>query len=547
MRSLHIVNGRVVEANSWTVGIAQLGDMQFSVMSLRRYDLNYIQQTEANQKANTLRNRASAIESAEEVMNVYRSEVLVIPYDAEEQRQEDLRAIDLIIDNWKAYAGASRKLLDEYDAGNGAAVTELVNGESLRLFEELEKSVIDLIVFNKEGSEAVMRMSEDIYRSMELTITAILAAAVAFSVVVPILLVRGVKRSINELLRVSESVEAGDLTVTAAAFADDELGKLARQYNHTVASIKSLVSNIQDSASYMSGAADDFLRSASQSSAGTEMIAQSIERVSLQSDKQRTEIESITTSINGMADGIADMTEKLDKLARGAAESVRIAGDGGEAMQKAIAQMNMIESAVNTSSQVVAALGERSGEIGRIVGTIADISSQTNLLALNAAIEAARAGEQGRGFAVVAGEVKKLAGESQIAAEEISRLISSIQEETSRAVEAMANGREEVKKGSLAVGDGGRAFDDLAQKSVGISDKVTGIASVMHAMSSETSGITEAARNAEESSQEIARDSQSVAAATEEQSASMSEVSNSSQKLAKIASDMLNSTKRFSI
>jgi methyl-accepting chemotaxis protein len=547
MRSLYVINGRVVEANSWTVGISQLGSMQFSIASLRRYDLNYIQQAEDARKENTMRNRAGAIKGAEEVMGVYRSEVLTIPYDTEEQRQEDLEAIDLIIKNWNAYLASSQKLLDASDAKNGADVVELVNGDSLEKFEALEQSVADLIKFNEEGCAEVMLMSEDIYRATERTILALLAAAVAFSAIVPVLLVRGIRRSVNELLRVSESIEAGDLTVTAAVFADDEFGNLARRYNHTIASIKSLVSNIQDSASLMSQAALDFRRSASQSSARTEMITRSIESVSLQSEKQRAETESITTAIDGMAGGIEDMTETLDSLSRASAESVRIAGEGGKSMERAIAQMSMIESAVNTSSEVVAALGMRSGEIGRIVGTIADISSQTNLLALNAAIEAARAGEQGRGFAVVAEEVKKLAGESQAAAEEISHLISSIQDETSRAVEAMANGREEAQKGSLAMDDGGRAFGELAQRSVGIADGVTGIAAVMHKMSSETSGVASAARSVEESGREIARSSQSVVAAAQEQSASMSEVSDSSQKLTGIASDMLDSTKRFSV
>ena len=210
LRSLYIVNGRVVEANSWTEGIAQLGDMRFAVTSLRRYDLNYIQQRDAEHRKRTLQRRTDTIKNAEDVMNVYREDVLVIPYDTEEQRQEDLEDIDLIIKNWKAYLDASERLLKESDAGNYLNIVELVNGESMVLFDELEASVEKLVAFNVEGSRAVMIMSDEIYQSMKVIISVILLFVTVFSVAVPVLMVREIRRSVNDLLRVSEAVEGGN-------------------------------------------------------------------------------------------------------------------------------------------------------------------------------------------------------------------------------------------------------------------------------------------------------------------------------------------------
>jgi methyl-accepting chemotaxis protein len=438
-------------------------------------------------------------------------------------------------------------LLQASDAGNLAEAMALVNDDSLNIFADLEASVVALIDFNKEGCRNVTQMSEKIYQSAKNTIVVILLAATVFSAVVPILLVKRIRVSISELLRVSEAVGQGLLTVSAGIFSNDEFGKLAGRYNHTIANIKSLVSNLQETAAYMAGAARNFHEGASRSSAGTDTIARNIEQVSLQSVKQCEEIESIRKSINEMVDSIADITGKLDITAQGTAESVRISNDGWESMQKAISQMNTIESAANISSEMVSALGKRSTEIGLIVGTISAISSQTNLLALNAAIEAARAGEQGRGFAVVAEEVKKLAGESQVAAEEITHLISSIQEETSRAVEAMNRGKGEARKGALAVSDGGHAFGELVKKAARSSEEIISIASLMHELSSETSGITNAVHNVETSSREIEEDAQSIVTATETQSSFMSGILNSSQELAGIASDMLGLTRRFTV
>ncbi|MBF0328067.1 MAG: hypothetical protein HQL10_02830 [Nitrospirae bacterium] len=83
-------------------------------------------------------------------------------------------------------------------------------------------------------------------------------------------------------------------------------------------------------------------------------------------------------------------------------------------------------SDLDDDARMIKTLTEDATNMARLVQLMKDISDQTNLLALNAAIEAARAGEQGRGFAVVASEVRKLSVQSEHAAGEIGKAITSM-------------------------------------------------------------------------------------------------------------------------
>jgi methyl-accepting chemotaxis protein len=109
---------------------------------------------------------------------------------------------------------------------------------------------------------------------------------------------------------------------------------------------------------------------------------------------------------------VHELRAGADRIATGATEALRVAGDAVSTMTEA--------------TDVMGRLGTSSAEIGDVIRLIEDVAEQTHLLALNASIEAARAGAAGKGFAVVADEVKALATETQSGVEQIRSRIERI-------------------------------------------------------------------------------------------------------------------------
>ena len=161
-------------------------------------------------------------------------------------------------------------------------------------------------------------------------------------------------------------------------------------------------------------------------------------------------------------------------------ESQRNSGTGAQLASRAASETEQMSESVRATALDVQELGNQSSRISSILNVISDIASQTNLLALNAAIEAARAGEQGRGFAVVADEVRKLAERTAQSTAEISSMVETIQSGTSRAVEGMETGLQQVGESVSLAQQARAAFDQMNANASEVNEVVQQIANAIN-------------------------------------------------------------------
>ncbi|MEP9368375.1 methyl-accepting chemotaxis protein [Xanthobacter sp. VNH20] len=204
-------------------------------------------------------------------------------------------------------------------------------------------------------------------------------------------------------------------------------------------------------------------------------------------------------------------------MARAHAESSRRKTETvQEALSEATVQITTVAQAIDRNAErqgasvaVISALEQRAQAMGVISQTVSGLSDQTNMLALNAAIEAARAGDHGRGFAVVAEEVRALAEQSDLSAQEVRKLAGQISidvRSVAASVQASAQtAAEEAKAGLLVVETLDAVRQDMNRLAEGSEETLT------------------AAMEAERSAIEAQRGAEQVASAAEQQSAAAAE------------------------
>lgn len=242
------------------------------------------------------------------------------------------------------------------------------------------------------------------------------------------------------LARVNRSLSilsSGDLAHKVRVIGDDEFSRLAKAVNQLSANLHEVVFQIHQKEKLLEKAV----------SSSVQLGEKTLSHVALQHQhvlETTTNTEQVRQTSQS---NLQQITQSSEQMQRAAKQGAQVSQLVAKTKQQVLNQANQAKS----SSQVIQRLDENSQNIVSILTVIKNIAEQTNLLALNAAIEAARAGEQGRGFAVVADEVRNLATKTQKSTEEIESVISTLQADAQRAVEAMVFGSEQSQESVVLI------------------------------------------------------------------------------------------------
>jgi methyl-accepting chemotaxis protein len=378
---------------------------------------------------------------------------------------------------------------------------------------------------------------------------------------------------LKEMAGVSESMARGDLRVEVKPRSShDTLGNgfvsMVDGLSGLVRSVRDASSQVASASSQVAGASEDSAKVGLQASSAIDEVTSTMHEMSVNvqnmvksTQVQASNVSETSASIDQMVASIqrvADTAKVLLDISNRSREEVHA---GIATMEKATDGLTRINTTINSSGEIIGALGARADDIGKIIEVIDDLAEQTNLLALNAAIEAARAGEHGLGFAVVADEVRKLAEKSAQSTKEISELIQSIQKEARKAVENMDRSTGIVNEGLELGGELNAALRKISNVVTEVYKFAQEIGAATNEQSHGSSQIARATTRLNEITHEInsaveeqASGAQAVVKAMErmrelvQQSTSGStELAASSEQMSKMSRGLLESLDRFSL
>ncbi|WP_440111439.1 methyl-accepting chemotaxis protein [Paenibacillus sp. QZ-Y1] len=379
-----------------------------------------------------------------------------------------------------------------------------------------------------------------------ITIGGFVVAAIML-VVISYITLRYLLKSIPKLLEKIKRVEHGDLTVQFDTTSNNEIGQISQGMSNMVQKIQGMLQMVGGTAQVLNQSSKDLQSISSRTAITMNDTATAINEIANATNYQSIESDNIlqkTGSLSGQIDEISSDSKAMETKVQASAEQSARGLDVLDQLSK-WAEEN--QHSTQAMSSIIHDIDLSRNEISGIVDTVHQIATQTNLLALNASIEAARAGEQGRGFAVVAGEVRKLAEQTALATQEISKKVREIEDKTTVSVEHTAHGLEIAEGNAKSVEDTKQVFfsinrdlEELRLRMIQISNNTSNV----HKHKDE---IVQALEIISSTTEENSASTEEVSASTQEQLDSIEQVAELSQQLSQLSKKLQDELNQFQI
>lgn len=323
----------------------------------------------------------------------------------------------------------------------------------------------------------------------------------------------------------------GSELVHSVILKEEESSKLLDKINSTMKTTQNVSSVLNRNLQKF----DENIKSSKETNDG---ITSAVQEISKGIQEHAGSLNTINIKMSGITSMFENTKQISDDISALSGEMLNKVENGTEKMQDVNNQMNTVNQAIVTVNNTVNELLVNIDDINKFLNGIDQIAKQTNLLALNAAIEASRAGEQGKGFSVVAEEVRKLAEQSAVTVNDISKITVLITNRINIAVNEVSHGVNAIDKGTELIDHVSNYFCELKDVYEKENDKLNEEAVIIDNLTSDFFKIYEEIEQISSISEENAAATEEITASIEDQNSDMDNIIKYVQEIGSLSNDL---------
>ncbi|GKU27603.1 methyl-accepting chemotaxis protein [Clostridium folliculivorans] len=506
--------------SEYLIPVSDIGEIKSNFYQIKAADIE------------AMSNKTSGSEFISTIKN-FRQNIDKYINDYEKTKLDDQETVYL--NNFTSAYSFFSKMWDSKATGNSDQYLSQISEQESKLETNLDKLLSydeSIAQANKETSTKAAVLSEKL-------MLIIFAISLAIFTIIAYIIILVINKSSKEIIVNLQQISEGNFSLDIKENnSKTEFGLMNSALKKTILNISDMIKSVKNTAGNINNQAGSLSAVSEEMATSSKSVAASIEEVSRSNEYQSIALTDINVALGEFGERIEHIVNAIKTIDNNSRDINFMANESDVQLETLIESVNDLAVSFQSFTGRMNTLGVKIGKINDITNYINNISQQTNLLALNAAIEAARAGENGKGFSVVAAEIRKLAEESKVSTEDISKLTADIGYDTSEILNITNSMNGKLTEQSTVVETSLDSFKKIISSVEMIIPEIEQVTKEALHLNKEKNNIIEKVGNTSALAQEIN-------AASEEMTGSSEEVYSATDEVAKSASILDNATEEM--